>query len=441
MLPTDDEVEAVVPTDHIPRRSILTAAALAAPAIVLSVATPAAAASAGATLSVAFANTDLRAPGSSLADGVATVRSSTGSPVPNESVTFSVTGPAFFGNAGTTTFVTTTDTAGQAAAIGLTAGDSDGTVVLTATVAGVAAASAQVVVQTPTGQVTFAQPSYPTAAGSRFAVAGTVHQTGGATVTTIALAYAGGLTGPATASVGTGGTFEVRDIAAPSASATTGTITATSAGLTPGTTQVVTVGGYISFHQSAYRAYLNDPPFTGVEGTVVTFAGFPLPAEVGLTYPAGVTPGPSTVSVSANGDFVIPDFPATEVGGPGGGRTLTASASGLNDGSTQLFTQRTNDPANLAGPTWNSGAFAIDPGGTATVSGFNNRPGTTIIVPGGTYPLTYTGGYAGPSSVTVAADGTWSIAVTAPPAIGSGTITIADPAGAQYSYGTSLISY
>ncbi|WP_066517002.1 hypothetical protein [Curtobacterium ammoniigenes] len=154
-----------------------------------------------------------------------------------------------------------------------------------------------------------------------------------------------------------------------------------------------------------------------------------------------MTPGPASVAVSADGHFVIPDFPATEVGGPGGGRALVASAPGLNDGSTQLFTQPSNNPADLAGPTWGSGTFAIEPDASGTVSGFNNRPNATIIIPGNSYPLTYTGGYTGPSTVTLAADGTWSVTVTAPPEIGSGTITIADPAGAQYKYSTVLISY
>ncbi|WP_066517008.1 hypothetical protein [Curtobacterium ammoniigenes] len=261
--------EAAVPrltSNGFGRRSLFAAAMVGAPAIALSVATPAAAASAGAALSVAFGNSTPRAPGSSLADGVATVRSVAGHPVPNETVTLSVTGPAYFGSPGTTTFVTVTNAAGEAFATGLTAGDVSGTVVLTATITGVAAQTAEIAVAVPTGSIAFAQPNYPAAVGATFAIAGRVAQTGGPAVESVALSYSGGLSGPARATVSSGGAFTVTGVVAPSSAAITGTITATQVGLTSGSTQVLTVGGYISFDQSAYRAYLNDPPFSGSRG-------------------------------------------------------------------------------------------------------------------------------------------------------------------------------
>ncbi|PZF61714.1 hypothetical protein DEI81_09920 [Curtobacterium sp. MCBD17_013] len=126
------------------RRSIVLAGAWSVPAIALATATPAHAASDSATITVSFADSAPRAPGSSLADGTATVRSGSGVPLPNETVVLTVSGPASFGSPGTTTITVTTDAAGQATAAGLTAGTTNGTVTLTATVTGAGTATATI---------------------------------------------------------------------------------------------------------------------------------------------------------------------------------------------------------------------------------------------------------------------------------------------------------
>jgi len=120
------------------RRSVVVAAAWAVPVVSIALATPAHAASPNSRLSLSFRDDEPRRLGSDLSDGTASVVSQNGTPVPNETVTFTVTGPASFPG-GSTTFTTVTNAAGLAVAAGLVASSLRGGVVsLTATVSGVA---------------------------------------------------------------------------------------------------------------------------------------------------------------------------------------------------------------------------------------------------------------------------------------------------------------
>ena len=139
----------VTPEDESPgrrpsRRTVLQSAAWSVPVLTVAIATPAVAASAQSTISTSFANMTPRLSGSSLADGTALVKSANGLPVPGERVTFTVTGPAYFGTPGVTSYTTATNSAGVATATGLTAAAAAGTVALTATAAGIAPASATI---------------------------------------------------------------------------------------------------------------------------------------------------------------------------------------------------------------------------------------------------------------------------------------------------------
>ncbi|WIB66574.1 hypothetical protein DEI93_11415 [Curtobacterium sp. MCBD17_035] len=144
---TDDDGtgrEAVVAPSSLPRRAVVVAAAWTVPALGVVVATPAAAASAEATATLAFTGASVRPAGDALSDAMLTVLSGSGTPSPGETVVFSVSGPAFFGTPGTTTATAVTDAAGQATATGLVASLDPGVIVLTASVAGLPPAVAQV---------------------------------------------------------------------------------------------------------------------------------------------------------------------------------------------------------------------------------------------------------------------------------------------------------
>ncbi|PZE27355.1 hypothetical protein DEI86_07690 [Curtobacterium sp. MCBD17_028] len=124
------------------RRTLVGAAAWSIPAIALSATTPATAASAGASLHVVFDEPDQRPTGGDLSDGRAVLVGADGKPVAGETIVLRVSGPAFFGAPGVTQRTVTTDASGTARATDLTAGTAAGTVTLTATVSGIAPASA-----------------------------------------------------------------------------------------------------------------------------------------------------------------------------------------------------------------------------------------------------------------------------------------------------------
>jgi hypothetical protein len=120
------------------RRSVVVAAAWAVPVVSIALATPAHAASSNARVTIGFPDDAPRGLGADLSDATVLVVSQNGVPLPGESVTFTVTGPAAFAD-GATSFTTVTNGAGVAVPTGLLASLlAGGVVTLTATVSGVA---------------------------------------------------------------------------------------------------------------------------------------------------------------------------------------------------------------------------------------------------------------------------------------------------------------
>lgn len=120
------------------RRSVVTAAAWAVPVVSIALATPAHAASSNARITIGFPDEAPRGLGADLSDASVLVVSQNGVPLPGETVTFTVTGPASFPD-GALTFTTVTNAAGVAVASGLLASLlAGGVVTLTATASGVA---------------------------------------------------------------------------------------------------------------------------------------------------------------------------------------------------------------------------------------------------------------------------------------------------------------
>lgn len=268
---------------HIGRRTVLTAAALTAPAIALSVATPARAASAGSTIRVDGPTE--AAVGDVLTGTItATITSANGVPLPGETVTFTLA-PTTLGTfpGGTTTATTTTNAAGQATAPDLTL-TRTGALTITATNSGhTATISIPIADNAATGAIAFSAPAYATTPGGVIEnISGTVTLTAGTLPSSIKFDVPQGWSGPDTASVTPvtqeRGTFSTGPFK-PSASAPTrAEITATSSapGIKAATADLAiasefaaafSVGGYVLFDAflpvspKAITAYGSAPVF------------------------------------------------------------------------------------------------------------------------------------------------------------------------------------
>lgn len=422
----------------IARRTVIGAAAWAVPAITLSVAAPATAASAGSTIaltapSTAFTDEDISS------SVIATVRSANGVPLSGESVVFTVdpTSVGAFPN-GANTFTAVTDATGAARTVGLSL-LSNGTLTVSAMNSG-HSDTVSITVAPSDGTIAMTYPNLTVRGGSTFDVPGVVTATHGVVPSAVQLNYSAGITGPASASVNAQtGAFTIPGVTAPDAGADAATITASASNFGTSATTIMAVVGWIITESSTYRAYVGGTPPTNVyavKGQAFSLTAAPTPAAVAVTYPPNVNAGSTSVATGPSGEFVIPSFtPAAGHSNESG--TLTIAAPGFYAAAPVLV--NTAQQGGVNGPMWNQSAVFLELKGSDLVTGSEPQPGFAFL-PGDVVPLTFTGGFTGPTTCKISAAGTWFFQVTAPASVAQGSVTIRSVQPGNYRYSLTLIA-
>lgn len=253
--------EDVATTEHEPgsgpltRRSALALAAFSVPAVVMSVAAPAAAASGQAQLRLLLPGP--AAPGDTLTDVRATLRDAAGNIAPGTPVQFSIdpvsVGAFTVGDAATYTARTNALSMATAGAIAIA---SAGTLTVTATALGaIDVGTIEVQAGTTPSVISFGSSSYSGETGSQISVGGTVTASStGSRPSSVSLAYAGGFSGPAAASVNASGAFAA-SVSAPS-SPGSGSVTASATGARSGSATLTARAASYAFVFEVYNEQL-----------------------------------------------------------------------------------------------------------------------------------------------------------------------------------------
>ncbi|WP_426625209.1 hypothetical protein ACPPVW_03790 [Leifsonia sp. McL0607] len=426
------------------RRTIVGAAAWAAPAIALSVGSPAYAASVrDVTLSLVAPST--AKVGTLSPDAVyATVRAD-GKPGAGVAVTFTVVNAALggFGADDEQSVTVVTDGAGIARPPAMLLKVAK-LVQITATAAGRAASAyiavSQVVVTA--GTMAFKPSTVNVAAASTFALAGALTRTAGSGYPpTVSLVYPAGYAGPATVPVDQAtGEFLVPGV---KAGTIDGTITANAPGFGTATVAITVVLGYISSVQSIYAAGpglaapRNRYVITGMVDRVTP--GAALPATVTLTWRnggnnyenvTGFTNGQTVAVNQTTGAFTLPTLTPIDTGDSKlNGGNIKISATGYQAYEILLL----NRPSDVDVDWCNSmsttpGLTVFAPGSTRDVTGHS-------LVRNGLQEVKYYGeGFTGPATVTTDASGAYTLrGVKAPEYISSGIVYLNTPGSIGYS--------
>lgn len=424
------------------RRTIIGAAAWAAPVIAMSVASPAHAASArNVTLTVTAPATALV--GRLTADAVYATVAVDGKPAAGEPVTFTVEAQSGGFGANGEASVTVVSGEGGVAHPPAMLLKAAGVVQIVASAAG-STASAQVAVSEPVaaGTIAFKQSAVNVAAASTFALSGKLTRTAGAGYPAeVYLSYPAGYSGPAAVAVDPAtGEFLAPDIVAGAAD---GSITASATGFGTTTVAITLVLGYIETSQSVYAAGkgLAAPwgtyVITGTVHRVTPDAALPATVTIswgntGRNYEnaTGFTNGQTVAVDQSTGAFALPVLTPIDTGrmtveGNYLGGVIVLSAAGYQPVEVALGNR--------------SGTVLVDIGNRMTTV-----PGVTVFAPGETRDIsglaskqlavrfvTYPEGFTGPRAVSVSSSGTYTIrGVKAPAYITSGAIRVTKEEGA-----------
>ena len=316
------------------RRAVVAGAAWAAPAIVMSLASPAYAASTASTLSLVVPGTV--AVGTLPARAVFALVLTNSVPAAGVSVEFSVGNSALGGFGAAAAVTVETDSSGIAAPPAVVV-KKTGSLVITATANGLSqTGTLTVVAPDSTGTMAFTSPSLNAPTDSPFALAGSLNRmTGNRYPSTATLAYPAGFSGPASVAIDPAtGSFAVPGITARDA----GVITASAPGFGTASVAISTVLGYLSTSQrrysagSGFSAPLNTYVITG--NITRSSAGVPFPASVTAKWKndasryeyvcaSGLISSQPIAVDQSTGEFRLPTLTATDSGKLVPGETST----------------------------------------------------------------------------------------------------------------------
>lgn len=425
------------------RRTVIGAAAWAAPVIVASVASPAAAVSVpGLTLTLVApptAEVGTLAPeavyATVLVDGV---------PAPGTSVTFMLADPglAGFGPGEEQSVTVVTDDAGNAyppALVLKAAGD----VVVSATTGDRSQhALISVTAAAPAGTIAFLQPAVSVAAASTFALSGALTRTSGAGYPAeVAIGYPSGFSGPETVPVDQStGAFTVPGIAA---GVDNGPVTASAPGFGRATVAITVVLGYISTERAWYRAGVglgspyNLHRITGTVHRVTPDAALPDFVTVNWYHEdyqnlIGFTDGLRVRVDPVTGAFTLPPLSPSDNGRLDGATQLGSYLRITAQGYEPMHAYLTNHPTDrdaALGMSTTPAVTRFAPGEVRDISGIA-APGVATAV------VNYLEGFTGPQTVAVRADGTYTVrGVKAPDHATAAPIYLSGP----YSMGWLIV--
>lgn len=419
------------------RRTVIGAAAWAAPVIVATVASPAAAASVPA-LALSLVVPGTAEVGTLAQEAVYATVLVGGVPAVGKSVTFMVVDVALggFGGDGSQMVTVITDESGIAYPPSMVLKEV-GDVAVTATVDD-RGETALITVTEPvsTGTIAFKQSSVNAAAASTFALAGALTRTAGRVYPAeVALVYPAGFSGPETAQVDQAtGEFVVPGITAGSVD---GSITASAPGYGTATVAITLVLGYIETEQAYYRAGKGFPAPYGtyvITGKVNRVTpGVALPATVTLAWNTtsgdnyanvtGLVDG-QTVNVDpSTGAFTLPTLTPIDTGRGIDGIVTLSTVEIRSTGYQAMTIALVNRPQDLVSLKESTvpAAIAFKPGEIKDISGNANSSSVTRAI-------TYPAGFTGPATVAVNASGAYTIrGVKAPEYITAGPLSVQGP--------------